>query len=42
MSFKPEVSTDGGRIYLGVFDTPSEAHAAYLSAKKQYHPTSAR
>ena len=40
--FQAEILADGKRIYLGVFDTPLEAHAAYLAAKKQYHPTSAR
>ena len=38
--FQAEIRANGKRIYLGVFDTPLEAHAAYLSAKKQYHPTS--
>ena len=54
MSFKPEVSTDGGRTFHQnalAFATREEAetsardlmsHAAYLGAKKQYHPTSAR
>jgi len=26
-------------VYLGVFGTPEEAHAAYVKAKKLYHPT---
>ena len=27
-------------LHLGMFDTPEEAHAAYLEAKRKHHPTS--
>lgn len=31
-------SADGKRRHLGFFDSPQEAHAAYLTAKRELHP----
>jgi HNH endonuclease/AP2 domain len=31
------IKVDGRRIHLGYFDTPEEAHYAYLEAKRKYH-----
>jgi hypothetical protein len=33
-----QIGVDNKKIHLGLFDTPEEAHAAYLEAKKKYHP----
>lgn len=33
------IGVDGKSIYLGRFDTEEEARAAYLKAKRVYHPT---
>lgn len=32
------IKVDGKRRWLGYFDTPEEAHAAYLVAKRELHP----
>ena len=32
-----QISSDGKRYYLGLFDTPEEAYAAYLKAKAELH-----
>lgn len=32
------IKINGKRINLGYFDTPEEAHAAYLAKKKELHP----
>ena len=32
------ISAHRHRTYLGMFDTPEEAHAAYLNAKRRLHP----
>lgn len=32
------ICTKGVKRYLGLFDTPELAHAAYLAAKAQHHP----
>lgn len=34
------ICTRGVKHYLGLFDTPELAHAAYLAAKSQHHPES--
>lgn len=31
------ISVNGGRIYLGSYATPDEAHQAYLTAKRKLH-----
>lgn len=33
------IRVNGKRIHLGSFDTPEEAHEAYLKAKRELHPT---
>jgi len=33
------IKVGGRRRHLGLFKTPEEAHAAYLEAKKQHHPS---
>lgn len=33
-----QIASGGKRIYLGMFDTPELAHAAYLDAKAKLHP----
>jgi len=35
--FKAEIMKNGKNIFLGLFDDPLEARAAYLEAKKKYH-----
>jgi hypothetical protein len=32
-----QIDAGGRQVYLGLFDTPEEAHAAYLSAKARLH-----
>jgi hypothetical protein len=36
--FLAQIKVDYARISLGVFDTPQEAHAAYVEAKRRLHP----
>lgn len=31
------ISVDNRDVHLGTFQTPEEAHAAYLEAKLKYH-----
>jgi hypothetical protein len=33
-----KIRVGGKKIHRGTFDTPSDAHAAYLSAKRKMHP----
>ena len=35
--FRSGIMVNGTRIYLGNFDTPEEAHAAYCAASRNYH-----
>lgn len=37
--WKAVIMVNGKNNHLGVFDTPEEARTAYLTAKKQLHPT---
>lgn len=36
--FQASISFNGAKVYLGVYETPELAHAAYLEAKRQHHP----
>jgi hypothetical protein len=36
--FKARIQVEGTQVRLGIFDTPEEAHAAYLAAKARMHP----
>lgn len=35
--FMAQIRADGKYLYLGLFDTPEEAHAAYVAASKEHH-----
>lgn len=35
--YQAEIKIDGKHINLGSYDTPEEAHEAYLDAKKEHH-----
>ena len=35
--YRSRIHVEGKEMSLGHFDTPEEAHAAYLAAKKKYH-----
>jgi hypothetical protein len=37
-SWRAFIKIKGKQLYLGSYDTPEEAHAAYLCAKKEHHP----
>ena len=37
--FQAGILVAGKRMYLGSFDSPSEAQDAYVKAKRQHHPT---
>lgn len=37
--YQAQIVSFGKNIFLGYFDTPSEAHTAYLTAKRTYHHT---
>jgi len=36
--YKAQIQIDGKKKHLGYFNTPIEAHAAYLGAKRELHP----
>ena len=38
--WRSAINLDGKTISLGNFNTPEEAYAAYLEAKRRHHPTS--
>jgi hypothetical protein len=40
--FRATIFSDGKQRHLGMFDTPEEAHRAYLAAKAIHHPTAPR
>ena len=37
LRFRAKIQTPEGRLHLGYFDSPAEAHAAYLAAKRRLH-----
>ena len=37
--WRSAIKVNGKRKYLGFFDSPEEAYAAYCAAKKELHPT---
>ena len=37
--WQARIQTNGKRISLGGFDTPQEAHEAYVNAKREFHDT---
>ena len=36
--FMATIQVDGRKIHIGTFDTPEQAHEAYLAAKRRLHP----
>ena len=38
-NFQARINIKGKQIHLGMFDTPEEAHQAYLDAKRKLHST---
>ena len=36
--FSARIGVSGNEIHLGVFDSTTEAHAAYVEAKRRFHP----
>ena len=37
--FRAQITINGGKLFLGNFSKPEEAHAAYLAAKRELHST---
>ena len=37
--YQARIRIDGKKRHLGVFNTPEEAHAAYVAAKREFHAT---
>lgn len=37
--YKAQIRTNGVNTYLGIFETPEEAHAVYVEAKRKQHAT---
>lgn len=37
--YEAQISYHGSKIYIGLFDTPEEAHQAYLKKKRELHTT---
>jgi hypothetical protein len=35
--FVAQINIDGEHVYLGTYSTPTEAHAAYVDAKRKHH-----
>lgn len=40
--YRAQIRANGERIFLGIFDTPAEAHVAYCKAAAEYHGEFAR
>jgi hypothetical protein len=40
--FVAQIFSDGTKYYLGIYDTPEEAHAAYCGASRVLHKEFAR
>lgn len=36
--FRASVHKDGRRVHVGMYETPEDAHAAYLKTKRKIHP----
>lgn len=36
--WRTQIRVNKKKVHIGYFDTPEEAHAAYLAAKREHHP----